>query len=183
MKSYWIQRVALITGQNRHYGTRLILWHFWGKIKFHLMYIVDGVDVTQETERETKQHSSMLPGPAVPACCLVSFCFLCHIHFIHSVRLERKFGSLMSVQLFLSRSCDAPQSLKLWQACDAMQQAPPSLLSQCHLLDDFMYKHNKMRDNMMSNHGLFCSISTISILRGLLAQYWHYESITTIPGN
>ena len=28
---------------------------------------------------------SMLPGPAVPGCCLVSFHFLCDIHSIHSV--------------------------------------------------------------------------------------------------
>ena len=27
----------------------------------------------------------MLPGPAVPGYCLVSFCFLCDIHSIHSV--------------------------------------------------------------------------------------------------
>ena len=36
--------------------------------------------------RETKQNPSMFPGPAVPGCCLVSFCFLCDIHSIHSVQ-------------------------------------------------------------------------------------------------
>ena len=35
--------------------------------------------------RETKQQPSMLPCPAVPGCCLVSFHFLCDIHSIHSV--------------------------------------------------------------------------------------------------
>ena len=35
--------------------------------------------------RETKQQPIMLPGPAVPGCCLVSFCFPCDIHCIHSV--------------------------------------------------------------------------------------------------
>ena len=35
--------------------------------------------------RETKQHPSILPGPAVPDCCLVSYCFLCDIHSNHSV--------------------------------------------------------------------------------------------------
>ena len=35
--------------------------------------------------RETKQQPSMLPGPAVPGCCLVSFCSLCDIHSIHRI--------------------------------------------------------------------------------------------------
>ena len=35
--------------------------------------------------RETKQQAIMLHGPAVPGCCLVSLCFLCAIHSIHSV--------------------------------------------------------------------------------------------------
>ena len=35
--------------------------------------------------RETKQQPIMLPGPAVPGCCLVSFCFLVDIHSILSV--------------------------------------------------------------------------------------------------
>ena len=39
--------------------------------------------------RETKQQPRMLPGPAVPGSCLVSFHFLCNIHSIHSVRLAR----------------------------------------------------------------------------------------------
>ena len=46
---------------------------------------MDGVYVAQETERETKQQPSMLPGPPVPGWCLVSFRFLCDIHSIHSV--------------------------------------------------------------------------------------------------
>ena len=39
-------------------------------------------------QRETKQQPSMLPSPAVSGCCLVSFCFLCDIHFIHSVSVN-----------------------------------------------------------------------------------------------
>ena len=35
--------------------------------------------------RETKQQPSMLPGPAMRGCCLVSFCFLCDIHSIHFI--------------------------------------------------------------------------------------------------
>ena len=35
--------------------------------------------------RETKQQPSMVPGPAVPGCCLVSLRSLCNIHSIHSV--------------------------------------------------------------------------------------------------
>ena len=41
--------------------------------------------------RETKQQPSMLPGPAVPGCCLVSFHFLCNIHSIHSVQVGKSF--------------------------------------------------------------------------------------------
>ena len=33
--------------------------------------------------RETKQQPSMLPGPAVSGCCLVSFRFLCDIHSVY----------------------------------------------------------------------------------------------------
>ena len=48
-------------------------------------YRVDGVDVAQETERQTKQQPSMLPCPAVHGCCLVSFHFLFDILSIHSI--------------------------------------------------------------------------------------------------
>ena len=41
--------------------------------------------MSHRKRRETKQQPSMLPGPAVPGCCLVSFRFLCNIHSIHSV--------------------------------------------------------------------------------------------------
>ena len=41
--------------------------------------------MSHRKRRETKQQPSMLPGPAVPGCCLVTFRFLCHIHSIHSV--------------------------------------------------------------------------------------------------
>ena len=41
--------------------------------------------MSHRKRRETKQQPSMLPGPAVPFCCLVSFCFWCDIHSIHSV--------------------------------------------------------------------------------------------------
>ena len=41
--------------------------------------------MSHRKQRENKQHPSMLSGPAVPGCCLVSFCFLCDIHSIHSV--------------------------------------------------------------------------------------------------
>ena len=34
--------------------------------------------------KESKQQPKMLPGPAVPGCCLVSFCFLCDIHSVQS---------------------------------------------------------------------------------------------------
>ena len=36
--------------------------------------------------RETKQQPSTLHGSAMPGNCLVSFCFLCDIHSIHSVQ-------------------------------------------------------------------------------------------------
>ena len=36
--------------------------------------------------RETKQQPSMLPGPDVLGCCLVSFSFLCDIYSSHSVQ-------------------------------------------------------------------------------------------------
>ena len=41
--------------------------------------------MSHRKQRETKQQPSMLPGPAVPGCCLVSFRFLCDIHSIHSL--------------------------------------------------------------------------------------------------
>ena len=37
--------------------------------------------------KETKQQPSMLPGPAVPGCCLVSFNFLCAIMWPHTVEM------------------------------------------------------------------------------------------------
>ena len=39
--------------------------------------------------RENKQQPSMLPGPAVPGCCLVSLCFLCDITTLHSHLLQQ----------------------------------------------------------------------------------------------
>ena len=38
--------------------------------------------------RETKQQPIILPGPAVPGCCLVSLHFLCYILCSRSVRSE-----------------------------------------------------------------------------------------------
>ena len=35
--------------------------------------------------KKTKQQPSMLPDPAVPGCCLVSFCFLWAILWPHTV--------------------------------------------------------------------------------------------------
>ena len=46
--------------------------------------------------RETKQQPSMLPGPAVPGCCLVSFRFLCDIHSIHTVQCSVGCGMVVS---------------------------------------------------------------------------------------
>ena len=43
--------------------------------------------MSHRKRRETKQQLSMLPGPAVPVCCLVSFLCLCYIDSIHSVTL------------------------------------------------------------------------------------------------
>ena len=42
--------------------------------------------MSHRKQRETKQQPSMLPGPAVSGYCLVSLCFLCDIHPIHSVQ-------------------------------------------------------------------------------------------------
>ena len=36
--------------------------------EMQLFHRVDGVDVTQEMEKKSKQQQSMLPGPAVPGC-------------------------------------------------------------------------------------------------------------------
>ena len=41
--------------------------------------------MSQRKQRETKQQPNMLPGPAVPGCCLVSFYFLCYILCSHSL--------------------------------------------------------------------------------------------------
>ena len=38
--------------------------------------------MSHRKRRETKQQPSMLPGPAVPGCCLVNFHFLCDIHSV-----------------------------------------------------------------------------------------------------
>ena len=45
--------------------------------------------MSHRKQRETKQQPSMLPGPAVPGCCLGSFRFLCNIHSSHSIRSIR----------------------------------------------------------------------------------------------
>ena len=39
--------------------------------------------ISHRKRRETKQQPSMLPGPAVPGCCFVSFCFMCDIHSVY----------------------------------------------------------------------------------------------------
>ena len=46
--------------------------------------------MSRSKQRETKQQPSMLPGPTVPGCCLVSFRFLCDIHSNHPVIALRK---------------------------------------------------------------------------------------------
>ena len=62
------------------------------------IHIQSGSSGCRTGNRETKQQPSMLPGPAVPGCCFVSFCLLCDIHSIHSVvctiGCRRRFGSL-----------------------------------------------------------------------------------------
>ena len=55
--------------------------------------------------RETKQHTSMLPGSAAPGCCLVSFHFLCNMHSIHSVHHCSSIPSLCFV-MFFCMSCE-----------------------------------------------------------------------------
>ena len=55
--------------------------------------------MSHRKRRETKQ--SMFPCPAVPGCCLVSFCCLCNIHSIHPVQGYAKVrgkGGVMSAQ-------------------------------------------------------------------------------------
>ena len=47
-----------------------------------------GWSVCRTGKTETKQHPSMLPCPAVPGSCLVSFCFLCDIHSVYSTDLD-----------------------------------------------------------------------------------------------
>ena len=48
------------------------------------VYRADGVDGPRKW-KESKQHPSMLPGPGVPGCCLISFHFLWAIHPIRPV--------------------------------------------------------------------------------------------------
>ena len=50
---------------------------------FVFQYIVDGVDVAQEME--TKQELGTAGQGNILGCCLVSLCFPCDIHSIHSV--------------------------------------------------------------------------------------------------
>ena len=47
--------------------------------------------------KEIQQQPNMLPGSAVPGCCLLSFHFLCDIHFINSVQATTRFGLGMEV--------------------------------------------------------------------------------------
>ena len=70
--------------------------------------------MSDRKHRETKQEPSMLPGPAVPGCCLVSICFLCDIHSIDPLcravlfmcsrsgpRMREFLGEVVSEHLFL----------------------------------------------------------------------------------
>ena len=57
--------------------------------------------MSHRKRRETKLELSMLPGPAVPGCRLVSFRFLCDIHSVRSatVRLHPRDPSSTSISL------------------------------------------------------------------------------------
>ena len=52
---------------------------FWSVLKESTVLVLRMV---HRKWKETKQQPSMLPGLAVPGCCLVSFRFLCDIHSI-----------------------------------------------------------------------------------------------------
>ena len=64
-------------------------------------YRADEVDGPQEM-KEIKQQPSMLPGPAVPGICLVSFYFLCAILSTSTVFVEWKCESESIVSVFKS---------------------------------------------------------------------------------
>ena len=50
--------------------------------------------------KETKQQPSMLPGPAVPGSCLVSFHFLCHILSTSTVKQLRQNRQVIEVMTY-----------------------------------------------------------------------------------
>ena len=59
--------------------------------------------------RETKQQPSMLPCPAVSGCCLVSFCFLCDIHSIHSVKDDYTMSYDSTHKFKSTKACCRPE--------------------------------------------------------------------------
>ena len=73
--------------------------------------------MSHRKRRETKQQPSILPGPAVPGCCLVSFCILCDIHSIHSVQYSVSVKVWERWGLGPSLSLPSPLPLHLHSHC------------------------------------------------------------------
>ena len=58
----------------------------WSSSEINLLDVTEWMECMSHRKlRETKQQPSMLPGPAVPGWCLVTFYFLCDNYSIHSV--------------------------------------------------------------------------------------------------
>ena len=73
--------------------------------------------------RETKQQPSLLPGPAVPGCCLVFLHFLCYVLCSPSICLKRIDSPFSCVGIGLAIVCFVPPSP------EQSRGLPPSLLS------------------------------------------------------
>ena len=64
-------------------------WPHWGQDISFAQPCTEWMECMSHRKlKETKQQPSMLPCPAVPGCCLVSFHFMCNIHSIHSVHVH-----------------------------------------------------------------------------------------------
>ena len=67
--------------------------------------------MSHRKQRETKQQPSMLPGPAVPGCCFVSFCFP---HSIHSVlKLYNLYGKKIAQFISFVPTTYSPSAMSM----------------------------------------------------------------------
>ena len=99
--------------------------------------------------RETKHQPSMLPSPAVPGCCLVSFHFLCYILCSPSVQEYMNFRRIVQ----LDHPVEGPSALAAGQLV---------LLLDGHLLPDPLALFPDLPEEGLTD-GRSCQLATCSL--------------------